>query len=89
MESELRGEGFEASSVLACGDPATEIVTLELNLSCPNVEAPAESAVGLSMQGLVGCIGAAVAAGPLPKEMFEGIRARWREVAQPTWVGQT
>ena len=33
--------------------------------------------------------GAAVAAGPIPKEMFEGIRARWREVAQPTWVGQT
>ena len=32
---------------------------------------------------------AAVAAGPIPKEMFEGIRARWREVAQPTWVGQT
>ena len=31
----------------------------------------------------------AVAAGPIPKEMFEGIRARWREVAQPTWVGQT
>ena len=28
LESQLRGEGFETSSVLACGDPATEIVKL-------------------------------------------------------------
>ena len=28
LEIELRGEGFETSSVLACGDPATEIVKL-------------------------------------------------------------
>jgi hypothetical protein len=31
---------------------------------------------------------ALVAAGPLPREQFEKIRARWREVAGPTWVGQ-
>jgi hypothetical protein len=31
----------------------------------------------------------AVAAGPLPNEMFESIRARWREVARPSWLGQT
>jgi aryl-alcohol dehydrogenase-like predicted oxidoreductase len=27
-------------------------------------------------------------AGPLPAEQFEKIRARWREVADPSWVGQ-
>ena len=27
-------------------------------------------------------------AGPLPPEQFEKIRARWREAADPGWVGQ-
>jgi aryl-alcohol dehydrogenase-like predicted oxidoreductase len=27
-------------------------------------------------------------AGPLPREEFDAIRARWREVADPSWVGQ-
>ncbi|MBI3107118.1 MAG: aldo/keto reductase, partial [Candidatus Rokubacteria bacterium] len=27
-------------------------------------------------------------AGPLPRDDFERIRARWREVADPSWVGQ-
>jgi hypothetical protein len=31
---------------------------------------------------------AAVAAGPLPPEAYEAIRARWREVAEPGWTGQ-
>ncbi len=31
----------------------------------------------------------AVEAGPLPEQLFEGIRTRWRQVAKPTWVGQT
>jgi aryl-alcohol dehydrogenase-like predicted oxidoreductase len=30
-----------------------------------------------------------VAAGPLPPAQFEAIRRRWREVAEPGWVGQT
>jgi aryl-alcohol dehydrogenase-like predicted oxidoreductase len=30
----------------------------------------------------------AVQAGPLPAEEIEAIRRRWREVAQPDWVGQ-
>ncbi len=30
----------------------------------------------------------ALEAGPLPAEIFEGIRRRWREVAAPDWVGQ-
>ena len=29
-----------------------------------------------------------LAAGPLPKETFDAIRARWRAVAEPAWVGQ-
>lgn len=32
---------------------------------------------------------AAVDAGPLPRERFDEIRARWRKVADTTWVGQT
>ncbi len=28
-------------------------------------------------------------AGPLPKEQFEAIRARWKEVADKSWIGQT
>lgn len=32
---------------------------------------------------------ALVAAGPLPAAEFEAIRARWRAVARPDWVGQT
>jgi hypothetical protein len=27
-------------------------------------------------------------AGPLPEAQYEAIRARWREVAQPDWIGQ-
>lgn len=30
-----------------------------------------------------------VRAGPLSKEIAEGIRGRWREVAKPSWTGQT
>jgi aryl-alcohol dehydrogenase-like predicted oxidoreductase len=29
-----------------------------------------------------------LSAGPLPPEMIDRIRARWREVAEPSWVGQ-
>jgi len=28
-------------------------------------------------------------AGPLPKEQFEAIRARWKQIAEPSWIGQT
>ncbi len=31
---------------------------------------------------------ALLAAGPLPRREFERIRARWREVAEPSWEGQ-
>jgi aryl-alcohol dehydrogenase-like predicted oxidoreductase len=29
-----------------------------------------------------------MAAGPLPKELSESIRARWKQVARPDWFGQ-
>src|SRR6185437_11941062 len=29
-----------------------------------------------------------LSAGPLPQETIDRIRARWREVAKPSWVGQ-
>jgi hypothetical protein len=32
---------------------------------------------------------AIAAAGPLPEPQFESIRARWREIARPSWVGQS
>jgi aryl-alcohol dehydrogenase-like predicted oxidoreductase len=28
-------------------------------------------------------------AGPLPKEQFEAIRARWKQLAEKSWIGQT
>jgi aryl-alcohol dehydrogenase-like predicted oxidoreductase len=28
-------------------------------------------------------------AGPLPKAQFDAIRARWKQVAEPSWIGQT
>jgi aryl-alcohol dehydrogenase-like predicted oxidoreductase len=59
---------------------------LRFTLSAPGVHT---AIVGTTKPGRFMENGAAVAAGPLSKEMFEGIRTRWREVAQPTWVGQT
>ena len=59
---------------------------LRFTLSVPGVHT---AIVGTTKLGRFTENGAAVTAGPLPKEMFESIRARWREVAQPTWVGQT
>jgi aryl-alcohol dehydrogenase-like predicted oxidoreductase len=59
---------------------------LRFTLSAPGIHT---AIVGTTKPGRFTENGAAVAAGPLSKEMFEGIRARWREVAQPTWVGQT
>jgi aryl-alcohol dehydrogenase-like predicted oxidoreductase len=59
---------------------------LRFTVSVPGVHT---AIVGTTKPGRFTENGAVVAAGSLPKEMFEGIRARWREVAQPTWVGQT
>jgi aryl-alcohol dehydrogenase-like predicted oxidoreductase len=59
---------------------------LRFTLTVPGVHT---AIVGTTTPGRFTENGAAITAGPLPKEMFEGIRARWREVAQPAWVGQT
>jgi len=45
--------------------------------------------VGTAKPGRFSENAAALAAGPLPKESFDKIRARWREVAQADWSGQT
>jgi aryl-alcohol dehydrogenase-like predicted oxidoreductase len=58
---------------------------LRFTVSVPGVHT---AIVGTTKPGRFTENGAAVSAGPLPKEMFEDIRARWHEVAQPTWVGQ-
>lgn len=59
---------------------------LRFTLSVPGVHT---AIVGTSKPGRFMENAAAVAAGPLPKETFDGIRARWREIAQPSWAGQT
>jgi aryl-alcohol dehydrogenase-like predicted oxidoreductase len=64
----------------------TAAVALRFTLSVLGVHA---AIVGTSKLGRFSENGAAAAAGPLPKELFESIRARWREVAQPSWIGQT
>jgi aryl-alcohol dehydrogenase-like predicted oxidoreductase len=32
---------------------------------------------------------ALIKCGPLPADLFQGIRERWRQIAEPGWVGQT
>ena len=64
----------------------TIATALRFTLSVPGVHT---AIVGTTKLGRFMENGAAVAAGPLPEEMFERIRGRWREVAQPTWVGQS
>lgn len=43
---------------------------------------------GVSKAERIAVNAAAIAQGPLPPEMVEAIRARWREVAPAEWVGQ-
>jgi aryl-alcohol dehydrogenase-like predicted oxidoreductase len=44
--------------------------------------------VGTSRPGRWRENAAALAAGPMPRAEFEGVRARWREVADASWTGQ-
>ncbi len=64
----------------------TTAVALRFALSVPGVHM---AIVGTTRPGRFSENGLAAAAGPLPKQLFESIRARWREVAQTSWVGQT
>jgi aryl-alcohol dehydrogenase-like predicted oxidoreductase len=59
---------------------------LRFTVSVPGVHT---AIVGTTKPGRFMENAAAVAAGPLPKETFDGIRARWREIAQSSWAGQT
>jgi aryl-alcohol dehydrogenase-like predicted oxidoreductase len=59
---------------------------LRFTLTVPGVHT---AIVGTTKPGRFAENAATVAAGPLSTELFEGVRTRWREVAQPTWVGQT
>ena len=66
---------------------ATTVTTaIRFTLTSPTIHT---AIVGTTKLGRFAQNGAAAAAGPLPKELFETIRDRWREVAQPSWVGQT
>ena len=64
----------------------TVAAALRFTLSVPGVHT---AIVGTTKLGRFAENGAVVAEGPLPNELFKSIRARWREVAQPSWVGQT
>jgi aryl-alcohol dehydrogenase-like predicted oxidoreductase len=65
---------------------ATVATALRFTLSVSGVHT---AIVGTAKPGRFTENAAAVAAGPLPKGLFESIRARWREVATPHWTGQT
>jgi len=66
---------------------ATTVATaIRFTLTAPGIHT---AIVGTTKLGRFAQNGAAAEAGPLPKELFENIRTRWREVAQPSWVGQT
>jgi len=54
-------------------------------LSVPGVHT---AIVGTSKPGRFGENAAVLAAGPLPKDVFETIRTHWREIASDHWLGQ-
>ena len=64
----------------------TVATALRFTLSAPGVHTVI---VGTTKLGRCAENGAAVAAGPLSQERFASSRARWRESAQPSWMGQT
>ena len=64
----------------------TVATALRFTLSVPGVHT---AIVGTIKPGRFAENSAAVMAGPLPKERFDSIRARWREAANSNWEGQT
>ena len=64
----------------------TVAMALRFTLSVPGVHT---AIVGTAKPGRFVQNAEAAAAGPFTKELFERVRSRWREVAQPSWVGQT
>jgi hypothetical protein len=68
------------------GDLDQSVATaLRFVLSVPGVHT---AIVGTTKPGRFSQNAAALEAGPLPGELFESIRGRWREVARSDWVGQ-
>jgi aryl-alcohol dehydrogenase-like predicted oxidoreductase len=65
---------------------ATVAAALRFTLSVPGVHT---AIVGTAKPGRFSENAAALEAGPLPKDAFDKVRARWREAAQATWTGQT
>lgn len=66
--------------------PETVAVALRFTLSVPGVHT---AIVGTTKPGRFEENAAGLAAGPLPKELFDKIHTRWREIADRSWVGQT
>lgn len=61
-------------------------IALRFTLSVPGVHT---AIVGTTKPERIQQNAAALDAGPLPKELFDRIRSRWREVADPSWTGET
>ena len=69
------------------GDPAkVAAIALGFTLHCPGAHT---AIVGSSKAGRWRENAALLETQPLPHELFKAIRARWREVASPDWIGQT
>jgi aryl-alcohol dehydrogenase-like predicted oxidoreductase len=67
-------------------EPAAGVATaLRFTLSVPGVHT---AIVGTSKPGRWRENAAMLDAGPLPAAQFDAIRSRWRQVADPGWVGQ-
>ncbi len=68
------------------GDPKQAVATaLRFTLSVPGVHA---AIVGTKKPGRWRENAAMLEAGPLPQKQFDSIRARWKAVADQSWVGQ-
>jgi len=68
------------------GEPAAGVaIALRFTLSVPGVHT---AIVGTSKPGRWRENAALLDAGPLPADQFDAIRSRWRQVADPSWIGQ-
>jgi aryl-alcohol dehydrogenase-like predicted oxidoreductase len=69
------------------GDPKkTAAIALGFALHCHGVHT---AIVGTSKPGRWRENAAMLESEPIPHEQFQAIRARWREIATPDWIGQT